>query len=304
MGCLVSSRKILWYGLGAFWLLDALLQMQPHMFTSDLVTSVMMPNAFNQPAWVTNSIDWMLNLVLAHNLVIFNWFIAGIQAIIGLLIVTGKDRTSGTIGLWLSLIWGAAVWYFGEGFGAILTGSATYLTGGPGSVVLYMIIAVILLRSHGSNQPVNPSLRYSLTVLWTLGALMQMSPAFWTRRGLWVQFYSSAVMTRKYWVTLPIYGMAHATLFHAVLWNLLFIAMMLFEAFGVWFRWGPWFYVWSAVWLVFIFWLGENFGMILSGITTDLNTAPLWALMMWPLYLERRHRIAKASLRTSLPTHP
>ncbi len=292
-----STRKILWYGVGAFWLLDALLQMQPHMFSSDLVTSIMMPNAFNQPKWVTDSIDWMLNLLITHNLALFNWFIAVIQLVIGALILTGYRRRWGTLGLWLSLIWGVGVWYFGEGLGTILTGQSTYLTGGPGSVVLYMAIAIILLlpkniwHDRTGQRPLE-ILRNTLVGLWCIGAVLQALPGFWTHHGLWTQIYGSAVMTPQSWVTAPIYAVAHLTLYHTALWNLLFIVIMLLEAAGLWFRWGPWFYWASGLWLIFMFWIGENLGMILSGITTDLNTAPLWALMMWPLYREsvRLHR--------------
>ncbi len=300
-----NARSILGYGLGGFWLLDGLLQLQPKMFSADLVTAVMQPNAWHQPQWVTHSIDWMLNLILTHQVAWFNWFIAALQIFIGLLLLTGLGKKSGRIGLWLSIGWGSLVWYFGEGLGSLFTGQATYLTGSPGSVLLYVIIAGFLVASRHAQTATLAlrSWRYIVVLLWVVGALLQCFPAFWSRPGLSVQFYGAAVMTPKFWITKPIYTMARQSLLHPSLWNLAFVLAMLSMAWGIWRQWGAWFYGWSTLWLLFIFWIGENLGMAFSGISTDLNTAPLWALMMVPLYLETQAhtiRARRAGLRVPI----
>lgn len=293
MDGLQITRRILWYGLGGLWLLDGALQLQPHMFSADLVTAVMQPNAWHQPSWMTQSIDWILNLLLTHQLSLFNGFVALLQIGIGALVLSGFDKKSGRIALWTSLVWGSLVWYFGEGLGTVFTGQATYLTGAPGSVLLYMIIAVFLLatgRLRKTDERILDlnSWRRSVGALWILGALLQCFPVFWTPDALSTQFYGAAVMTSRSFLTRPIYAMAHLSLHHTLWWNLAFVLAMFSLALGLFRRWGAWFYALVTMWLLFMFWIGENGGMLLSGVATDLNTAPVWALMMFPLYLEAR----------------
>lgn len=300
MDLLKTTHRILGYGLGGFWLLDGIFQLQPRMFSADLVTAVMQPSAWHQPPFVTHSMDWMLNLLLSHQVALFNWFIAGLQISIGLLLLTGLGKKSGRCALWLSIGWGSLVWYFGEGLGTLFTGQATYLTGSPGAVLLYVIIAGFLLasqpisRNGGTERMALRAWRRIMATFWVFGALLQCFPAFWAPSGLSVQFYGAAVMTPKSWVTQPIYTMARLSLSHVSLWNLAFVLAMLSLAWGIWRNWGIWFYGWSALWLLFIFWIGENLGMVLSGITTDLNTAPLLALMMYPLYLDTRAQTTRS----------
>ena len=43
-----------------------------------------------------------------------------------------------------SVAWSVAVWWFGEGLGGVLNGGAGPLDGGPGAVIIYALIAVLL----------------------------------------------------------------------------------------------------------------------------------------------------------------
>jgi len=43
-----------------------------------------------------------------------------------------------------TVIWSVAVWWLGEGLGGLLTGTATPLTGAPGAVILYAVIALLV----------------------------------------------------------------------------------------------------------------------------------------------------------------
>ena len=43
----------------------------------------------------------------------------------------------------MSFLWAFGVWFFGEGLGQIFTGSASALTGAPGSVFLYGLIGLM-----------------------------------------------------------------------------------------------------------------------------------------------------------------
>jgi type II secretory pathway pseudopilin PulG len=42
-----------------------------------------------------------------------------------------------------SIVWALAVWWFGEGLGGVLSGMASPLTGAPGAVILYALLAVL-----------------------------------------------------------------------------------------------------------------------------------------------------------------
>ena len=130
------ARRVLLLGLGGLWLFDGLLQMQPYMFTMNLITQILRPIAAGQPWWLTRLIDWSIALVTPH-LSLFNWSIVLLQITIGLSLWSGR-RSLVTAGLWLSIAWGLAVWVFGEGIGGLLTGSPTFLSGAPGSVLLYV----------------------------------------------------------------------------------------------------------------------------------------------------------------------
>ena len=43
-----------------------------------------------------------------------------------------------------SIAWSIGVWWFGEGFGGVLSGAASPLNGAPGAVILYALLAVLL----------------------------------------------------------------------------------------------------------------------------------------------------------------
>ena len=43
----------------------------------------------------------------------------------------------------MSFAWALGVWFFGEGLGMVLTGTASALTGAPGSVLLYGLLGLM-----------------------------------------------------------------------------------------------------------------------------------------------------------------
>ena len=125
---LVRTQRVLQIVLGLFWLLDAGLQFQPFMFSSNFTTTYLLNNAHNQP----DIIRWMITNVgnfVGPHVAVWNTFFALIQAAIGLGLLF---RPTVRPALALSFLWALGVWFFGEGLGLIFTGSASALTGGPG----------------------------------------------------------------------------------------------------------------------------------------------------------------------------
>jgi hypothetical protein len=135
----VLSQRALQIALGLFWILDAALQFQPFMFSKNFVNTFILANAAGQPAvirWVITNVGHFL----APHLDVWNALFALIQLAIGVGLLF---RLTARPALALSFPYVLGVWVFGEGLGKILTGTATALTGAPGSVLLYGLIGVM-----------------------------------------------------------------------------------------------------------------------------------------------------------------
>ncbi len=137
--------------LATVWLLDAVLQLQPFMFTkgSNGFSGMLGGLAAGNPGWVARTITWNSSIV-EHHAVLTNTLFAGIQFVIAFGIV---GRRTIRPALALSVVWSLGVWWFGEGAGGIFQGAATPLGGGPGGVLFYAVIAVLLWPSEGSDEP-------------------------------------------------------------------------------------------------------------------------------------------------------
>ena len=161
---MLLTQKRLRQLLGILWLIDGLLQLQPQMFTMNMVNGVMVPTLQNQPGPVAASLQWIIS-VTTHNLILVNLLIAAVQIVIGVLLISG---------LWVrwtiiaSIVWALIVWYGGEGMSMLLTGQAGILTGAPGAVLLYPLLGLlvypqkkILNRVYYLAQPFATSLQAS-----------------------------------------------------------------------------------------------------------------------------------------------
>ena len=135
----VRTQRVLQIVLGLFWLLDAGLQFQPYMFSSNFTSTYLLNNAHNQPDIVRWIITNVGNFVGPH-VAVWNTFFALIQVAIGLGLLF---RRTVRPALAVSFLWVLGVWFFGEGLGQVFTGSASALTGAPGSVFLYGLIGLM-----------------------------------------------------------------------------------------------------------------------------------------------------------------
>lgn len=137
--------------LATIWLLDAVLQLQPFMFTKGQNGfSGMLDNlASGNPGVVAHTITWNASIV-DHHPILTNTAFALIQFLIGLGIAFRRTLRPA---LALSILWSLGVWWFGEGAGGVFLGSATPFGGGPGGVLFYALLAVLLWPRQGSDQP-------------------------------------------------------------------------------------------------------------------------------------------------------
>ena len=97
------------------------------------------PQCEGQPAVISWVITNVGNFIEPH-IAVWNTFFALIQLAIGVGLLF---RRTVRPALAVSFAWAFGVWVFGEGLGMILTGSATALTGAPGSVLIYGLIGLM-----------------------------------------------------------------------------------------------------------------------------------------------------------------
>ena len=135
----IDARRALQLALAGLWLLDGVLQYQPAMFTQAF-PRMLAAGAAGNPSVIARPVLWDAALV-GHHLVLINTLFAGVQLLLGLGIAF---RPTVRLALAASVAWSLAVWLFGEGLGGVLSGAADPRDGGPGAVIIYALIAVLL----------------------------------------------------------------------------------------------------------------------------------------------------------------
>ena len=90
------SRRRLAQVLGALWILDGALQLQPFMFTTGFARGVIRPAAVGQPPFVARVVDWNVHLVASHPVVLDTAF-AGVQLLLGLAFLVPRTRRAAVV---------------------------------------------------------------------------------------------------------------------------------------------------------------------------------------------------------------
>ena len=286
-----DARRVLQLLLAATWLLDGLLQYQSFMYT-EMFGQMIEGNAAGNPGVIAGPISWNAALV-EHHLVLLNTVFATIQLLLGLGIAY---RPTIRLALAASIGWSLAVWWLGEGLGHVLSG-ASPVSGGPGAVILYALLAVLLWPADRPGVTASsvafravgaPVARLLWLVLWGSLAYFALTPA---NRAPQALHDIIVIMTggEPGWVT-GLQEHAAAVLAHQGLAASIVLAVALIViAVGVFL---PPPLARSALILAlavatFIWVFGEAFGGILAaGGGTDPNSAPLLALLSlayWPL---------------------
>jgi hypothetical protein len=137
--------------LATIWLLDAVLQLQPIFFARGAsgFSGMLKGLTPGNPSWVAHTLTWNASIV-GHDPILTNAVFALVQFLIGFGIVWRRTYKPA---LALSIVWALGVWWFGEGAGGILRGGASPLGGGPGAVLFYALLAVLLWPHEGSDGP-------------------------------------------------------------------------------------------------------------------------------------------------------
>ena len=116
----LHRARIVQVVLGCIWIVDAALQFQPRMFGAGLVNNMMLPMAHGQPAPVSWSITTMAHFI-RPDAGVWNFFFGFIQLLIGVGLLYRRTVKPAIIAM---VCWALAVWWFGEGFGQLMTAAA------------------------------------------------------------------------------------------------------------------------------------------------------------------------------------
>jgi hypothetical protein len=292
------TRRGLQIGLGAAWLLDGALQLQPVMFSKDFATQIIGPAGSGQPGFVHAAVSLAASVIGSHP-VAFNLIFALVQLGLGAGLLW---RRSSRATLAASIAWAAGVWIFGEGLGGLLVGQSSLLNGAPGAAILYAVLAVAAWpRGDGAAQSPARWLRAAWVAFWTGAAVLQLLPGRISASAVTSSFTGSLAGVPR-----PLAGasrwMASAAAGHGV--SAAVILAVLFAAIGAAAmlpgRWPAAAAVAGGMLALGVWVLAEGFGGIGTGQATDPNTGPLLALFavsMWSAVPRSRPAFAAVPVR-------
>jgi hypothetical protein len=290
-------RRLLQLALAGLWLLDGVLQYQAFMFSKGF-SDMLAGTASGNPGVVARPITWNATL-LGHHLVLLNAVFATIQLLLGIGIAW---RPTVRLALAASVAWSLGVWWFGEGLGMVLTGDVSPVSGAPGAVILYALLAVLLwpadraapfagrsaapfvaARAVGA-----PVARALWLVLWLSLAYFALLPANRAPQALH-DMIAGMTDGEPGWLAALDGGAASLVAHQGLAASIVLAIALAVVAAGVYFpspaARGT---LVLALVVAAVFWVfGQAFGEIMTGGATDPNSAPLLALLAlayWPAY--------------------
>ncbi len=277
-----TTRRGVQVTLGVLWLVDALLQMQPFMFTADFATQVVAPAGQGQPIWVAAPGDFFAGIIAAHPAPL-NIGFARIQFALGIGFLFPRLVRPAIVG---SLAWSGGIWWFSEGLGGPRLWTCFPRHGSPGAVLLYAVLALAAWPATDSRNSAGQAearvagwFPAAWAILWIGGALLQLLPSQRGIAALIDQIGSTDGVPG--WLA-GLHNSAGVVLSHGG--DAPFVALVaVMASVGVAGLGGrPWRMSAAAVGAVAAttFWvLGQDIGELYSGQATDLNTGPLIVLM-------------------------
>ncbi|MGH3251793.1 MAG: hypothetical protein ACRDOI_37055 [Trebonia sp.] len=285
-----DARRALQLTLAGLWLLDAVLQYQPFMYTKAF-GQLLAATASGNPSVIGHPITWNATLVGQH-LAAINTIFATIQLLIGLGIAF---RPTLRLALAVSIAWSIGVWWLGEGLGGVLSGAASPLNGAPGAVIIYALLAVLLW-------PADRDIPAPFTAARTVGA--QAAKGLWLVLWLSLAYFSLTPANRAPqaingmisgmesgnpgWLAALDRGAASLVSGQGIAASVALAVALILIAVGLYLP-APaakGILVLAIVVALMIWVFGEAFGMMMAGGATDPNSGPLLvllALSYWPL---------------------
>jgi hypothetical protein len=290
------TRRTLQVVLGLFWLLDGALQLQPFMLRASFAREILDPLGVGQPRFVAGPVHWAASLVAAHP-VAWDVPFGIVQLALGLGMLVPRTAR---LALAASLPWAIGVWWFGEGLAGLASGNASLLSGAPGSVSLYAVIAVAAWPQRGRSD-VAPArwLPLAWATMWVGAAVLQVLPMNNTGADVAGAVTANGSPT---WLSRFESSFAGWITHHGTLSVVLLVAAEALIGLAVLYRQtvaaaaGAGFLLALAIWVI-----GQNFGALYTGQATDPNTAPMVMVMAVAVFAGRRAHAFTAPARGPLP---
>jgi hypothetical protein len=284
-----SFRRWLQLGLAAIWLLDAVLQLQSFMFGKGF-SQMLAGTAAGNPGFIADPVTWSARLIADHP-TWTNAAFASVQLFLGVGIAW---RPTVKVALAASIPWALGVWWFGEGLGGVLDGAANPMMGGPGAVIIYAILAVLLWPTDrdGPFEAARPlgvtPARVLWLILWGSLAWFAIGPAASRTSQAMRDMIAGMASGEPGWLASLDRNAANLVAGQGITVAVVLAVVLGLVAAGVFLpvpaaRAAL---VLAVVVAAFIWVVGENFGGILSGSGTDPNTGPLLMLLAaayWPV---------------------
>jgi hypothetical protein len=285
-----DARRALQLGLAAIWLLDAILQYQSWMFTKAF-GQMLAATAAGNPGVIARPITWSAGLI-EHHPASTNAAFATIQLLLALGIAW---RPTLKLALAASVAWAVAVWWLGEGLGEVLNSAASPVSGAPGAVIIYALLAVLLWPADRGGTPAPfvaaravgaHAARALWLVLWASLAYFGLMAANRAPQALH-DMISGMAAGEPGWLASLDNRAASLVAHQGLTASVVLACVLVLIAVGV-FLPAPAARaaLVAAIILAALIWVvGENLGAIFTGSATDPNSGPLLALLAlayWP----------------------
>ncbi len=287
----LDARRALQLVLAASWLLDGVLQYQSFMYTKAFAPQMLGSMADGNPGIIARPITWDASLA-GHHLVLLNTVFATVQLLLGLGIAF---RPTVRVALAASVAWSVAVWWLGEGLGGVLSGAADPLSGAPGAVIIYALIAVLLWPADRTGPAAPfvaaravgaPVARVLWLVLWLSQAYFMLIPANRAPEAA-SSMIAGLEDGEPAWLAALLRGAASLTAHQGLATSIAFAVAFVLIGVGVYLP-APALratLVLALVTSALIWVFAQALGGIIASGSTDPNSAPLLALLAlayWP----------------------
>jgi hypothetical protein len=293
------TRRGLQIALGCIWLLDGLLQFQSYMYSHEFLSQVIEPTAKGQPGFISDPILTFAHFY-GHDLTLWNTLAAEIQCAIGLGLILSRRTVRPA--LFVSFAWVFVVWWFGEGFGTILSGApVSPLMGAPGAVLVYGLIGLLVWPKDPEDARSAAEGERSVTegersvadggLLGDRGGLVVWSLLWLEAAVLWLlhvdrspgaihEQIAGMASAAPHWLATTQVSVANAAQRHGATIATLLALVSVLIALGVWTRLRAGALALGAV-LSLAYWVfGQSLGgPFWAGQATDVNTGPLLVLL-------------------------
>jgi hypothetical protein len=168
----------------------------------------------------------------------------------------------------------------------LFTGASSFYTGAPGAVMAYVALSALLLMGDKiSSAFYTKFLGWSLVII----SLLQFQPTFWTGDGI-QSLFTGSMDSASFISAIPTY-LSSIVVAHVVAINILLLLIPILLGVLLILRPNRIVALVTLVFLMLVWWLGQDFGQLstlITGVCTDPNMAPLLALFIIPAFLQRR----------------